>query len=655
MNTILALVTCIAMLISGATALPAQPETAEVLTIDNITVWDDNEVVTLNPSVELTAQLGSEKSDFRFEIKDTSGESRLPVSASLDTDGITLDLGGENVYHISAATIDESLGELDSESAVALLGSAADLIAVTEDPEAYAELGEQIMTVITGHYTDKFTETQVEVNDRTLDGVEGDIDIFSPDMFTVLDELAEMDNAYGEYCKAMLELFNATSGTSYESFSQMYTGDIADIAEGESAPVHIVLAGDDSAGYLAANLSCADAESEEAVDCNMVCTVDGDDIEMSMEMTMTEDDSTADCSVSVSRTDTIESLSMEYNSNSEYSWESLDENNESVSYTYTNDASVIAGYSKVIVDENTSNEEFTVTLDSVGNAGQADESTQHYELRGERSVSPEDNGSLAQQTYSLTMNDETVGLSYDAHRSEAGTQDFIAGKTVIELDTIGEITGDEGAEGEDTEGESTTDMMQADITAMSGDLIALASDESVQELVALFADIDPYDSEAADTDAGDDEFDDILHEDTDETDDDDYDDEYDYDDGMTQVETLEEAAAIYTGDMPAYTAPEGYSVESIDVDETTLYVQYTAEDMPDFQLAAYAYDAGMEVYTYKDGAFTPLDGQVVQISPYDDGNVYSANVMNAQGNVIYFYFYDDATMDQATAVLSGLE
>ncbi len=647
MNAILSLITCFAMLLTGTAALPAQPETAQVLTIDNITVWDDDEVVTLNPSVVLTTQPGSEKTDFHFEIRDANGETRLPMSASFDQDGVTYELNGENAYYIDAATIDSaastdvtvngiSTGDEEMPQAYTDLLTAAQALAeMAEDPQADEEMSAQLSAFAEELFADDFTETQIEVNGEQYDGVSGDINLFSGDVFTLLDRICTMDNAMGAYFNALLAFANYASETEYASFSDVYADMTGELGEEAVLPVHIELVDSDDMQHTGLSMSYTDEDGAE-MDINCSTTVVGNDTEVAFDMTMLDEESTAGVNFSLSRTDALVSVSGEVNLNEVQILTATDADSEAEVSGSTRDSSFIFGYSKVNVDDSTSTQEFTITFDTVFDKGTAYESAGHYDLRGERNVSPEDGGSLAEQTISLTVDDNTLGLSYNAHRAEAPAQDFFEGKTIVDMERA-----------------DAQNLMNDDVYAMSNDMTALTTDGSVLKLISFLSDLDLYGTDYADDYDTDDSY----------GYDDDYDDGYDLssqsddgDYGSTQVETLEEAAAIFTGTMPEYTAPEGYGIESIQADEETLCIRYEGENLPEYELSTYAYSYASddEVYTYKDGALTALDGHLVQISFFDDGNIYSVTVSNAQGDAIYFYFYDDATMDDVNTILSGL-
>ena len=85
LNLILSLFVCLAMSVSGVSALPAQPETATTTVVRNVTVGLDGKSVTLNPELALTTAVGREQALTHFEIR--SGDSvLLPMSLELAPD-----------------------------------------------------------------------------------------------------------------------------------------------------------------------------------------------------------------------------------------------------------------------------------------------------------------------------------------------------------------------------------------------------------------------------------------------------------------------------------------------------------------------------------------------------------------------------------------
>lgn len=85
LNLLLSLLVCAALSVSGVSALPATPETATTTTIRNVTVGLDGSSVTLNPELEFVAAIGQNQALAHFEIR--SGEDvLLPMSLELEAD-----------------------------------------------------------------------------------------------------------------------------------------------------------------------------------------------------------------------------------------------------------------------------------------------------------------------------------------------------------------------------------------------------------------------------------------------------------------------------------------------------------------------------------------------------------------------------------------
>lgn len=148
--------------------------------------------------------------------------------------------------------------------------------------------------------------------------------------------------------------------------------------------------------------------------------------------------------------------------------------------------------------------------------------------------------------------------------------------------------------------------------------------------------------------------------------------EFDFSDGveMVYVSSFEEAAQHYTGEIPSFTAPEGFELVEILVNEFGLTAYYsstatapvqegedaaeTAAVHANFEFSMYDYGSseGMSYYNLSDGVLT--DATAAMVVLYEEGGVvYSADVHTTRG-AIYFYF-DGLDNTQVEAVLTGLE
>lgn len=122
---------------------------------------------------------------------------------------------------------------------------------------------------------------------------------------------------------------------------------------------------------------------------------------------------------------------------------------------------------------------------------------------------------------------------------------------------------------------------------------------------------------------------------------------------MHAVSSMEEAAAIYDGEIPSFAVPEGFALQEVVMDDFGLTAFY-ASDAAKFEFSVYDYGE-MESTArcmLQDGAISALSAAVVDLYE-EDGLITSADVYSAKGS-IYFYFEN---MDQAAveAVLQGLE
>ena len=138
--------------------------------------------------------------------------------------------------------------------------------------------------------------------------------------------------------------------------------------------------------------------------------------------------------------------------------------------------------------------------------------------------------------------------------------------------------------------------------------------------------------------------------------------DFEKDADMAYVSSFEEAAALYDGEVPAFTAPEGFELLEILVDDFGLTAYYSAgvadeadEDAEEvsFEFSMYDYgkEEGVSHFSLADGKLGEAAASMVSLYE-EDGVIYSADVHTVKGD-IYFYFN---AMDRAQveAVLAGL-
>ena len=139
---------------------------------------------------------------------------------------------------------------------------------------------------------------------------------------------------------------------------------------------------------------------------------------------------------------------------------------------------------------------------------------------------------------------------------------------------------------------------------------------------------------------------------------------FDGDVDMVYVSSFDEAAELYAGEIPAFTAPEGFYLTEVLVDSFGLTAYYSsldpaAEEVDDeaepltFEFSMYDYgkEEGVSHYTLQNGALTEASASMVTLYE-DEGLIYSADVHTIKGD-IYFSF-EGLDRAQVEAVLTAL-
>lgn len=221
----------------------------------------------------------------------------------------------------------------------------------------------------------------------------------------------------------------------------------------------------------------------------------------------------------------------------------------------------------------------------------------------------------------IDVDGENVQLSWELNRAEgAPVPSFDESKTV----DLAEIL----REDEDS---AASIALMSDALKLSADATSLCADESVLAMLELL-DIDP---------------DAMLDDGT-------VSEEIDYeDDDTATVYSMDEAAEIYAGVLPAFTLPEGLELDEIYVSEAYLDAYYSSPDGErylDLSCFDYGYSHG-EFFVLEDGALVPA-GAVVNIDALDEENTaFSADVGVPTG-MCSFSFYGFAREEVETFLAS---
>lgn len=175
----------------------------------------------------------------------------------------------------------------------------------------------------------------------------------------------------------------------------------------------------------------------------------------------------------------------------------------------------------------------------------------------------------------------------------------------------------------------------SDALKLSADATSLCADESVLAMLELL-DIDP---------------DAMLDDGT-------VSEEIDYeDDDTATVYSMDEAAEIYAGVLPAFTLPEGLELDEIYVSEAYLDAYFRSDDGArriDLNcFNDYYYSASKKFYAYQDGTLVPADASVQLLVEESQDAVFSANVYFPDSTC--FFCFDGFSQEEVEAFLTSLQ
>lgn len=653
MNAILSLIVSLALLFGGVGSLPAVPETANQYTLRNLSLTIGDETVTLDPELQLTTALGAEQLGLDFEIH-AGDNTLLPISGRLDTDGLTFSLADNGkAYTLSYATLGELLGLTeDSDAQIAeALGAATQLFtsisayneavkdpAVLEQLEALDQQQINDWLEISGA---EFTPVDVDVNGSTFPGQRAELNLSCMEVYASLNDFLSCDiEPLRDYTQSVLKLLNMVEGSNCADFTElieaMVDEDELDILN-TRFPTDMTIAEQDGTEYgrfvldmevdgITANMEEIVISDGSSIDLVMILNAsdgEGTDIEMSLNLFGDEQNLSAVFDIVGDVKDSYETIDADGN-------QMTVETSEKVS---------IAVSDYVLVDENGLAESFfNIGVDVVESDSQSlDERFTTISLGTQSTESCEEDGSItADNTITLNVDDNgnalTAELAYQTNSATVPYTDAFAGKEMLELTS-------------DTESEAYQ-QIQTDLYALLGDVMTLAADDSVIELMNTFTAVESS-LESIDADVG------VIAG---------YDDDYDYDLDMDDLDmdsaspdTLEEAEAVYGSPIPAYTAPEGYTLDYIYVDEDYLSVDYAAEDTY-FSMTITPADEYESIESFymlgEDGVLGEVGGMLVQLSLNEDGSVAYADVISADSDITIFF--DDVDVATAEVILAGL-
>lgn len=648
MNAILSILVCIAMLFSGGAALPAQPETATVRTLRNLSVTTDAGSVTLAPELRLTTAIGSEQAIAQFEVV-RGGDVLLPMAGELTNDGVRFRLrDGGSVYNLTSEALLE-LTEADDADAqlmalmVDYLNSYSALLSRTMyDASFQQELSRTMIDLFVSACGGEAEQVTLEINGAEVPAQRAQLELTPEAALNLLDGLAscgvtEVEDMLNSY---MLLLASAM-GEDYASLSDL-TADLRaqlaeeGVADAISIPIELTWATEDPAHAeiamdfnvdetTAMQLSVTSTSTDEKTDLDMTlsfATDDGMGNTNQMDFHMTEQ-----VDGPLNAPENVE-LHVEATSQNDWKSEYSEEGVEAVVHSYVSssamnfaldvNAAVVDGLERATIDLSANQ---SSSYDYDGDVNTNESVLSAHISSDERS---EDDGSVTTAVaMDVEADGESMTISWELNRAEgAPVPSFDESKTVDLAEMIRE-----------DEDSAASIALMSDALKLSADAASLCADESVLAMLELLG-IDP---------------DAMLDDGT-------VSEEIDYeDDDTATVYSMDEAAEIYAGVLPAFTLPEGLELDEIYVSEAYLDAYYSSPDGErylDLSCFDYGYSHG-EFFVLEDGALVPA-GAVVNIDALDEENTaFSADVGVPTG-MCSFSFYGFAR-EEVEAFLTTLQ
>ena len=657
MNAILSILVCFAMLFSGGAALPAQPETATTWTLRNLTISTDEGSATLAPELRLTTAIGSEAALMQFEVVN-GDDVLLPMAGELTGDGVRFRLcDGGSVYTLSSDALLELMEADDADAQlmaqmVDYLNSYSALLGRTmADASFQQEISQTMIELLVSACGGSAEPVTVELDGAELPAQRAQLALTPDAALNLLDGLAscgvtEVEDMLNSY----MLLFASAMGEDYASLSDLTADLRAQLAEGDMAdeisipmeltwtteiPGYVALAMDfdvDDTSAMQLDLTSTSTDERTDLDMNLRFSIDdgmGSTNQMDFRMTEQVD----------GPLNAPENVELHLVASSQNDWKSeySEEGAEAVVHSYVSssamnlaldvNAAVVDGLERATIDLTASQ---SSSYDYDGDVNSDESGLRAHITSDDRS---EADGSV---TTAVAMDVEADGegmqISWELNRADGMPVPAFDESKTVDLEEI-------IRENEDS---AASIALASDALKLSADATALCADESVLAMLELL-EIEP--DEIPD--------DDVYEEDG--WDNDMYaEDEYDYDDSVT-VYSMDEAAAIYAGALPAFTLPEDLELDSIDVSDSNLDASFGSADGErylDLNCFDYGYSNG-EFFVLEDGALVPA-GAVVNISALDEENTaFSADVGVPTG-MCSFYFYGFAR-EEVEAFLASLQ
>ena len=648
MNAILSILVCFAMLFSGGAALPEQPETATVRTLRNLSVTTDEGSVTLTPELRLTTAIGSEQAIAQFEVV-RGDDVLLPMAGELTNDGVRFRLcDGGSVYSLTNDALLELMGS-DAPSdtlMVDYLNSYSALLSRTmNDASFQQELSRTMIDLFVSACGGEAEQVTLEIDGVEVPAQRAQLELTPEAALNLLDGLAscgvtEVEDMLNSY---MLLLASAM-GADYASLSDL-TAELRaqlaeeDVADEFSFPVELTWTTEDPAhAEIAMDFN---VDETSAVQLSVTGTFTDEKTDLDMTLSFTTDDGMGNTNQMDFRMtkqvdgplNAPENVELHLVASSQNDWKSeySEEGVEAVVHSYVSssamnfaldvNAAVVDGLERATIDLS-ANQSSSYDYDGDVNT---DKSVLSAHISSD-DRSEADGSVTTAVAMDIDVDRENVQLSWELNRAEGmPVPSFDDSKTV----DLAEIL----REDEDS---AASIALMSDALKLSADATSLCADESVLAMLELLG-IDPeamLDDGTVYEEYGGDE----------------------YDDDTATVYSMDEAAQISEGTLPAFTVPEDLELDYVDVSEAYLDAYFRSDDGArriDLNCFNDYYFASKKYYAYQDGKLVPADASVQLLVEESQDAVFSANVYFPDSTC--FFCFDGFSQEEVEAFLTTLQ
>lgn len=620
------------VLVLGMACASAETIADTGLTLRNVVLNLNGQEIAFPQEARLNLLLDEESAKLGFELAE--GENVfLPVSGAIDASGVRFSMGSSGrVYKLDLGVLAEEAGfdaeMLSGQDPVAvdmlekMTGAVAGLMNVYQDPEKMAKLFafmDGYMAVMLG---DEGSDTTVTVNDveypaRAYAGA-----VSAKSAMAAMDLMHDTGiEEIDAYIALTLEMMNMAMGADFTSFADMMDAMGVDPEAEEMAQeimdAKITIANAEGMIYEAIDMDM-EIEEEAAFRISAEEIFSPEAILLTMDMTGGMDEENAIDLQLAFQADLAEGAATAFEGglSFEYGYDDGDEE-------YLDYESVSLGVDFSGAKENDLwKGDVGLGFESAYGWGRAEDPTEYTEavaFNGSYAEAAEANGSITSTVdLDLDYGDLALGLQFDLNVAEgSGLADlFRAGVREYA------ITDDYDA---------AYELMEMDAAVLGADLMELSMDESVIAVMQAAESLMGYD----------------MYEDYEEYDEYAYEDVYEdkvdtAEPEIITVSSFDEIGSLFAGEIPGFTAPEGYAFTYADVSAMDFYAVYENAEYDTVSL--YVMDFGFDLGEEGSGEFTYYDD--------GEGNYYSADTYS--GTRYISIGFDGLKLADAEAVVAGL-